>query len=434
MPLSNADNSHAVLQAVFDALPDSVFLIDPASSGIVYCNRAAWSGLGYSRAENLLEHSVLSLQRDVIGPEQWLSIAAEIRARAPYVFIGCHRHRLGREIPVEVHTSCFQFQDREYFLSVARDITLRTQLERDLSARDAQLRFALNEASDGLWDWEIGSDRVFFSPQLKRMLGYGPDELEPTLSSWTDNIHHDDAAQVHRILEDHLSGERERYEAEYRLRNRNGHYLWVHDRGKICERDENSRPSRVVGMVQNITDRKNLELRLQQLASHDSLTGLLNRREAEIVLDTQLGLCERLGVPLGICLFDLDNFKQINDTHGHQCGDKVLTGVAQLFGRHIRRSDFLCRWGGEEFMLICMDSNLEQLRHRIETLRHLLAAHPWEGIDALEQVTASFGIASCPEHGRDARELFIAVDEALYRAKAAGRNRVEPALINPLTL
>lgn len=84
-------------------------------------------------------------------------------------------------------------------------------------------------------------------------------------------------------------------------------------------------------------------------------------------------------------------------------------------------------------MLICVDSNLEQLRHRIETLRHLLAEHPWEGIDALSQVTASFGIASCPEHGSDARELFIAVDEALYRAKASGRNRVEAALIKPLT-
>jgi len=433
MPLANADNSHAVLEAVFDALPDSVFLIDPASSGIVYCNREAWSGLGYSHADDLLDHSVLSLQKDVIGPEQWLSIAAEIRARAPYVFIGSHRHRLGRNIPVEVHTSCFRFNEREYFLSVARDITRRTQLERDLSARDAQLRFALNEASDGLWDWDIDSSTVFFSPQLKRMLGYGPDELDPTLASWTNNIHPDDAGVVSRILNEHLAGERERYEAEYRLRNRNGHYLWVHDRGRICERDKNGRPLRVVGMVQNITDRKNLEMRLQKLASHDSLTGLLNRREAELVLDTQMGLCERLGVPLGLCLFDLDNFKQINDTHGHQCGDKVLAGIAHLFGRHIRRSDFLCRWGGEEFMLICVDTNLEQLRHRIETLRHLLAEHRWETIDALDQVTASFGIASCPEHGSDARELFIAVDEALYRAKAAGRNRVEAAIVKAFT-
>ncbi|MBR0567543.1 diguanylate cyclase [Azoarcus sp. L1K30] len=427
MPFAQTDPdvTLATLEAIFNALPDSVFLIDPDSSGIVYCNRAAWEGLGYTAASDLLDHSVLTLQKDVLGPAQWESIAAEIRRRAPYVFIGSHRHRRGGEVPVEVHTSCLDLRGRAYFLSVARDITRRTRLESELIARDAQLRFALNEASDGLWDWDIASNVVFFSPQLKRMLGYGPEELAPALSSWTDNIHPDDSALVRRVLDDHLAGDRERYDVEYRLRNRNGHFLWVHDRGKISDRDQDGRPVRMVGMVQNISDRKNLEQRLQKLASHDSLTGLLNRREAEIVLDSQISLCQRLKLPLGVCLFDLDNFKQVNDMYGHLCGDRVLAGVAELFGTHVRRSDHLCRWGGEEFMLICVDTTIEQLQQRVETLRELLAAHPWPDLEQLDRVTASFGIATFPEHGGDARELFIAIDEALYRAKAAGRNRVE---------
>lgn len=421
------EDADSVLEMVFDALPDSVFLIDPDSSNIVYCNRAAWTDLGYASATDLLDHSVLSLQKDVIGPEQWRSIAAEIRRRSPYVFIGRHRHRQGWELPVEVYTSCFRHREREYFLSVARDITNRTQLERELSARDAQLRFALNEASDGLWDWDIDGSSVFYSPQLKRMLGYGPEELDPHLSSWTDNIHPDDAPVVRAILDDHLCGQRERYEAEYRLRNRNGHYLWVHDRGKISERDGDGGPMRMVGMVQNITDRKNLELRLQKMASHDSLTGLLNRRESEIILNTQISLCTRLKLPLGVCLFDLDNFKGINDVHGHLAGDQVLAGVSELFSQHIRGADYLFRWGGEEFMLLCIDTTLEQLRQRAEHLRQLLAAQCWDFLPPETRVSASFGIAAFPVHGITARALFIAADAALYHAKAGGRNRVESA-------
>lgn len=429
MPFSDtlAHSPTALLETVFDALPDSVFLIDPDTSRIVYCNRAAWSDLGYDQASDLLDHSVLSLQKDVIGPEQWRSIAVEIRARSPYVFIGRHRHRQGWELPVEVYTSCFEFDGRDYFLSVARDITTRTQLERELSARDAQLRFALNEASDGLWDWDIISGSVFFSPQLKRMLGYGPEELAPHLSSWADNIHPDDVVWVRSVIDDHLAGRRERFEAEYRLRNRNSHYLWVHDRGRICERDPDGRPLRMVGMVHNVTDRKNLELRLQRLASHDSLTGLLNRRESEIILETQISLCRRLQLPLGICLFDLDNFKSINDVHGHLCGDQVLAGVAELFNQHVRSADYLFRWGGEEFMLICVDTTLEQLQQRVEGLRTLLESKTWDTLPTLGKVTASFGIAVFPDHGDSARELFIAADAALYRAKSCGRNRVELA-------
>lgn len=429
MPFAHtqADGSYPLLESVFNALPDSVFLIDPDTSRIVYCNRAAWAGLGYDGPGDLLDHSVLSLQKDVIGSEQWRSIAAEICSRSPYVFIGRHRHRQGWELPVEVYTSCFSFQGQDYFLSVARDITNRTQLERELSARDTQLRFALNEASDGLWDWEIASGEVFFSPQLKRMLGYGPEELEARFSSWSDNIHPDDADWVRAVLEDHLGGQRERYEAEYRLRNRNGHYLWVHDRGRVCERDADGRPLRVVGMVQNVTDRKNLELRLHKLASHDSLTGLLNRRESEIILNTQIRLCERLELPLGICLFDLDNFKMINDVYGHLRGDQVLTSVSQLFSQHIRSADYLFRWGGEEFLLVCVDTSLEQLWQRVEQLRVLLASQSWDFLPDTASVTASFGIAVFPHHGNNARDLFIAADAALYHAKSGGRNRVEGA-------
>ncbi len=218
--------------------------------------------------EQVLEHSVLSLQMDVTGAPQWGEIAAVIRSQDCFTFVGRHRHATGHEVQVEVNTTHFQHGDKAFFLSVARDITRRVALESDLKKRENQLWFALNEATDGLWDWDVRTSEVFFSPQLKRMLGYGPDELSPDLSSWSRNIHPDDSAVVMAVLTDHLQGRRARYEAEYRLRSRNGSYLWVHDRGRVCERDERGMPTRVVGMVQDITGRRQAQDELERHRHH----------------------------------------------------------------------------------------------------------------------------------------------------------------------
>ena len=253
----------AALNTLFEHLPDAVYLLDPDTSNIVWGNRAAWESLGLSR-EAVLDHSVLSLQMDVTGAPQWSDIAAVIRSTDCFTFVGRHRHALGHEVPVEVNTSHFVDNGREYFLSVARDISRRVAFEVDLKKRENQLWFALNEAMDGLWDWNVGTGEVFFSPQLKRMLGYGPDEMAPTLNSWSSNIHPDDAPLVMGALTEHLEGKRARYEAQYRLRNRNHSYLWVHDRGKVCERDANGMATRVVGMVQDETRARQTQLALQR--------------------------------------------------------------------------------------------------------------------------------------------------------------------------
>jgi diguanylate cyclase (GGDEF)-like protein/PAS domain S-box-containing protein len=412
--------------ALFKHLPDGVFLIDPASSQILECNEAALAQLGMQRDE-VLNQSVLSLQANVVGMDQWASMAQAIRTTDNHVFIGQHRHQSGAEVPVEVNTRAFTHEGREYFLSIARDIRQRLALERDLHNRDAQLRYALTEASDGLWDWNLQTNEVFFSPQLVRMLGYGPHEMKPTLETWSSNIHPEDAQRVQLILQEHLDDQRERFEAEYRLRNRNGHYLWLHDRGRICDRDAQGKPTRLVGMVQNMTDQKTTELALQKLALRDPLTGLPNRRECDQVLTQRLEVCRRLNVPLGMCFFDLDHFKRINDTFGHAVGDQVLLRIARTIRQEIRSGDDLFRWGGEEFLLLCTNIFLHDLLVLVDKLRQKLASIDWQDLAPLPPITGSFGVAVFPDHAKDAPTLFLAADTAMYQAKAHGRDRVERA-------
>ena len=270
---------------VLEHLPDAVYLIDPQTSTILWGNRMAWASLGLSRDE-VLDHSVLSLQMDVGGQPHWDDIAAVIRATECFTFVGRHRHAAGHEVEVEVNTTHFTEDGREYFLSVARDITRRQSVSRDLERREKQLTFALNEASDGLWDWNVLTGEVFFSPQLKRMLGYGPDEMPPVLETWTRNLHPEDAAHVMACLTEHLAGRRVRYDAEFRLRNRSGAYLWVHDRGRVCERDAAGAPTRVVGMVQDITKRKQTEAELHQ--HRNNLEALVEERTVALSIAKEL--------------------------------------------------------------------------------------------------------------------------------------------------
>ncbi len=270
---------------VLEHLPDAVYLIDPQNSTILWGNRMAWASLGLT-PEQVLDHSVLSLQMDVAGQPHWDDIAAAIRATECFTFIGRHRHADGHEVEVEVNTTHFTDEGRAYFLSVARDITRRQSVSRDLERREKQLTFALNDASDGLWDWNMLTNEVFFSPQLKRMLGYGPDEMEPTLETWTRNLHPEDSPHVMACLGDHLAGRRLRYEAEFRLRNRSGAYLWVHDRGRVCERDASGAPTRVVGMVQDITKRKQTEAELHQ--HRTNLEALVEERTVALSIAKEL--------------------------------------------------------------------------------------------------------------------------------------------------
>ena len=419
MPSKNADQIPG-LETLFDQLADAVYLIDPVTSNIVWGNTQAWKSLGMS-PNDILNHSVLSLQKDVHGAPQWKDIAAEIFKTDCFRFLGRHQHRDGHEIEVEVNTTHFTWNDQRYFLSVARDITNRVLQEPSASEDNSSELFALNEASDGTWDWSIQTGEVTFSPQLKRLLGYGPDEMPGVLDTWKDNIHPEDAPLVLATIQEHLKGQRPRYEATYRLRNRNGHYLWVQDRGRICERDENGSPTRAMGMVHNITDQKHVELNLQKLASYDLLTSLVNRREGMKQLVLQMNLARRLNTPLGIAYLDIDHFKRINDVFGHQQGDETLKKLAKVLRHVIRSSDTICRWGGEEFLLFANNTDLGDMVALGEKIRREVRA---AFFDDRSPITISLGITTSNGE-EEISEALARADTAMYRAKHNGRNRVE---------
>ncbi|MDK9703506.1 MAG: diguanylate cyclase [Sulfuritalea sp.] len=168
-----------------------------------------------------------------------------------------------------------------------------------------------------------------------------------------------------------------------------------------------------------------LQAQLKEEVDRDHLTGLYNRRYLAATIDRELARCLRDGSPLSVMMIDIDHFKLINDTHGHPFGDEVLAAVAGVLNESLRAGDIACRYGGEEFLLLLPNMALETAKARADEIRLKVAALSLKADGIAFPVRISLGVAEAPRDAGDADTLVKQADAALYRAKAAGRNRVE---------
>ncbi len=214
----------------------------------------------------------------------------------------------------------------------------------------------------------------------------------------------------------------QRYEAPLTSAEGKLHNVMFH-RATILKND--GRVGGLISVAFDMTEKNKMEDFLREQALHDPLTSLYNRRYLDEVLQREFARAGRSRASIGIVMSDIDHFKRINDTFGHDCGDEVLRRVAHTLSTHVREGDVVCRYGGEEFTMILPGATLEQTRKRAEQIRasieRLAIRH---GNDTVGAITMSFGIATFPDHGQTPRPVVKAADEALMQAKEAGRNRV----------
>jgi diguanylate cyclase (GGDEF)-like protein len=165
--------------------------------------------------------------------------------------------------------------------------------------------------------------------------------------------------------------------------------------------------------------------RLREISLVDPLTGLHNRRYLDDALKTEIAKAKQSGSNLGVIMIDLDYFKKLNDSKGHDAGDEVLKAVSYELKKNVRKSDVVCRFGGEEFIVLICGGEYKEFLSRTESLREVISRVSiiHKGIE-IGSVTASFGVASLPEHGLDAESILKAADKALYTAKSMGRNKI----------
>jgi diguanylate cyclase (GGDEF)-like protein/PAS domain S-box-containing protein len=306
------------------------------------------------------------------------------------------------------------------------------RLERDLHYAIANQRLraseqrhalALEGANDGLWDWDVEGEAVYFSPRWKAMLGYADEELGEAPGEWLGRVHQDDRAALQQAFEAHCSGASDQFEYEYRIQHRDGSYLWMLARG-MAVRDHAGQATRVVGSQTDVTSRKHAERRLQHDAMHDALTGLPNRVLFLDRLDQAIRRAQRATpqAAAAVLFLDLDRFKLVNDSLGHQAGDLLLVAVAQRLEAAVRPPDTVARLGGDEFtVLLDGVSDAHEATLVAERVHQTLRA-PFQIAERELFVDASIGIALAEADAAPETVLRDA-DVAMYRAKADGKGR-----------
>jgi diguanylate cyclase (GGDEF)-like protein/PAS domain S-box-containing protein len=299
------------------------------------------------------------------------------------------------------------------------------QALRDLARSEERYALAARAVNDGIWDWDLQTDQVYFSPRWHNVLGRADPEGDEHPSAWFDLVHEDDLPGLRNNIEAHLSGRTSHLQSEHRMRHVDGTWRSMLTRG-LAVREIDGRATRMAGSLSDITERRRAESQLQHDAFNDALTGLPNR--ALFMDRLEQALCRSKRDPAAgyaVLFLDIDRFKLVNDSFSHAVGDHLLIGSAARITQVVRPGDTVARIGGDEFAILLDDSEAADpaqfaisVAERVQTS----LSRVFNVDDHRLFVTASIGISlSVPDIS--AADLLRNADIAMYEAKRYGRGR-----------
>src|SRR4051794_6065886 len=387
------------LAAALDELGQGVAVVDIESRRYVSVNEALADMFGQSKDEMLartLDHDLQATQA---------------------------RRADGSLIDIEVSVQPLSGEDGTHLVLI-RDITERLRRERAIVQAEQRYRTLVERLPVVTYVAEPGENGrwIYVSPQIERMFGYSAQEWidDPTL--WARLVHPDDQERVFAAEARLVKGER-LPATEYRMYTRAGDLIWVDDDAVLRAEPEDG-VWYLDGLFADITERKVAEARLQHLADHDALTGLLNRRRFIEDLTLELALIRRSQRDSSVVVVDVDNFKDVNDSLGHHAGDQLIRSVATLLAAQLREADTIARLGGDEFAILLRGTTGAPALVVAERLIEAVREHRFAVADDPVRATASGGIATVELGQSAAEECLAAADLAMYESKQTGRDRL----------
>ena len=317
-------------------------------------------------------------------------------------------------------------------LSVLNDVTDEVLARRRQTETAAQMETAMANADIVFWVVDLEADRVSAAHPdwLQQTLGYEPGDLPESQGAWDALVHPEDWDRREDAWQAHVQGRAASYEAEFRMRHKNGQWIWLQVRGKATARDASGMATRVAGTRIDITRRKQAEHLLERQAYSDSLTGTLNRRRFLQLAAVEIERSRRHRQPLALLMIDLDHFKTVNDTHGHAIGDQVLCAFVQSALTVMRGSDLFGRMGGEEFAALLPQTDRDGALALAQRLRQRVKEQPVALPSGLVRYTVSIGVTAPSVQdapGPALESMLLTADKALYEAKFSGRDQVRLA-------
>jgi diguanylate cyclase (GGDEF)-like protein/PAS domain S-box-containing protein len=462
---------HGWLKVTLSSIGDGVIATDE-NGNINLINQAAQKYTGYEETESIGEkvNSILMIVNEYTKRPEQISIENIVSNKD---FNGINKNALliskdGEEYPISMTiepiktsqeknsgiviafqditrrklaekrlTESYQELEKTHNMLSATEEELRNQFELLQENREAlklseeRYRLATEGSTDGIWDWNLETNEMYFSLRWKEILGYEDDEIDNNISSIKKLLHPDDVEEFERVLSDYYNKKIDKYRHEHRLKTKSGEYKWLVGRGQAIW-DKNDKPIRMSGAHTDITERKKAEKKIYEMAYYDVLTGLPNRRLFREKLDEAILKTSANNEMLCVVFLDLDNFKTINDTLGHEYGDLLLKKVAQLLISCLKCNensskcmDMATRFGGDEFILL--RSGIKKHEEIIDLAESIVNEFqkPWIINGREFYITSSIGIAVYPYDGQNAEILIRNADMAMYRAKELSKNNFQ---------
>ena len=395
---------------MLDALPERVNRYRMSDLGITYCN-SAWAtqyniapadALGRPLDQFLSEDELEGLhsQLALLGPDNPVVFDTEARSvqNAPDQWLEwADRYLMGA--------------DGAEVLSVGRDVTGRREAEIKLAESEARFRDLADKSADVVWRFIFGPSPHFdyISPSVENILGYPPSYFLEDFTRLLEIVNDDGRAAIERAI----GGDEVVAEFDFHFYHANGALV-------VGETRVISISGGLQGVSRDVTELRQLQESLAALALHDPLTGMANRRLFRELLDAGLARTQRDGLPLAVAFADLDDFKHVNDTYGHDVGDVVLCETARRLVATVRGTDTVARFGGDEFVIV-FDPNASNSHNIVDRIDRALAAPIYVTPDMVVTCPASIGTADTRTIGYNAEALITAADQAMYEVKRARR-------------
>ncbi|MEQ9199176.1 MAG: EAL domain-containing protein, partial [Rhodospirillales bacterium] len=414
------------LVTAISATSSGVLILDAtrSSPAIIFANKAFQEITGFGDDDVAL-HGIEILFGPETRQENIDQIADALMNRRPLTMDMRTHSKGGTSFWAQISLSPVTGEDGEVnaFVALIEDVTDRVDARQALEESEQRYALAVAGANDGIWDWNIRTGRAYFSDRWQKMLGFSEADMDGTLDTWLGRVHPEDIDDVRTAIERHTLSVTPHFASEHRIRNRDGDYRWVSARGLIVF-DDDGEPSRMAGSFTEITDRKTFETQLFHDAFHDNLTGLPNRALFTDRLNHAIQRSTRKRAEHFAVLFlDFDRFKLINDTLGHQVGDRMLMEISGRLTLCLRPTDTVARFGGDEFAVLIEDlQDHEQVivvtERIIESMRRPFKL---EGHDIVS--SASIGIAIGDGSYSRSEEVLRDADIAMYEAKHGGKDQ-----------
>lgn len=404
--------SYASLVKALDTLPLGVTVSDRHGK-IIYTNPADAQMHGYQQEELLGRYSGILAHGGPgapVDPERLQSMRGFKRETT-------NVRRDGTSFPVQLTSEIVTGEHGEPIgiVTVCEDISERRRMEERLTQSEARYKLVMQGTNDGIWDWDLTEDRIYFSERWLAMLGYKSGEIGNTPEDWFSRIHPEEREDIKSQIWFAVQGDESHLQVEYRILHKDGSFRWVMSRGAIA-RDGEGRPFRVTGSQTDLTER----------SAYDPLTGLPNlllftERLGRVLHRTQTG---EAGISAALFI-DLDDFKRINDSYGQSVADRLLFAVAARLSDALGAGRTLARISGDEFLVLAEDLGGEkEIDRLITTVREALA----QGFAISNHeifLSASIGVSVITAEHKQPDQVLRDARAAMHRAKQGGGGQVE---------